>query len=79
VLANYLRTTTLGVEDALQRYELARRDRVANIVNLARKRSDITHGKDPIATQQWYEELKQEDGTNIRGAIAKTIFGGPLN
>jgi FAD-dependent urate hydroxylase len=79
VLANYLRTTTLGVEDALQRYELARRDRVANIVSLARKRSDITHGKDPIATQAWYEELNQEDGTNIRGAIAKTILGGPLN
>jgi FAD-dependent urate hydroxylase len=79
VLANYLRTTTLGVTDALQRYELARRDRVANIVNLARKRSNITHGKDPIATQAWYDELNQEDGTNIRGAIAKTILGGPLN
>jgi FAD-dependent urate hydroxylase len=79
VLANYLRTTTLSVEDALLRYEAARRDRVANIINLARKRSDMTHGKDPIATQAWYEELKQEDGTNIMGAIAKTILGGPLN
>jgi FAD-dependent urate hydroxylase len=79
VLANYLRTTTLSVEDALLRYEAARRDRVANIVNLARKRSDITHGKDPMATQAWYEELKQENGINIMGAITKTILGGPLN
>jgi FAD-dependent urate hydroxylase len=79
VLTNYLRTTTVSVEDALLRYEAARRDRVANIINLARKRSDITHGKDPIATQAWYEELKQENGTNIMGAIAKTILGGPLN
>jgi FAD-dependent urate hydroxylase len=78
VLANALRTTNLSVEDALLRYEIARRDRVSNIINLARKRSDITHGKDPIATQAWYEELKQEDGTNIMGAIAKTILGGPL-
>ena len=79
VLANYLRTTTLGVEDALQRYTLARQNRVANIVDRARERSDITHGKDPIQTQAWYNELKQEDGTNIIGAIAKTILSGPLN
>ncbi len=79
VLANYLCTTTLSVDDALLRYETARRDRVANIVNLARKRSDITHGKDPIATQEWYEELKQEDGESIIGAITKSILGGPLN
>lgn len=79
VLANYLRTTTLSVDDALLRYEMARRDRVANMINLARKRSDITHGKDPIATQEWYEELKQETGESIMSAIAKSILGGPLN
>ena len=79
VLANYLRTTTLGVEDALQRYNIARCDRVANIVDRARERSDITHGKDPVQTQAWYDELKQEDGTTIMGAIARTVLGGPLN
>ncbi len=79
VLANYLRTTTLSVEDALQRYNTARRDRVANIVDRARERSDITHGKDSIKTQAWYDELKQEDGMNIMGAITRTILGGPLN
>lgn len=79
VLANYLQTTNLGVEDALKRYEAARIDRVADIIHRARKRSDMTHGKQPEKTQQWYEELKQEDGSNIMAAIANTILGGPLN
>ena len=79
VLANYLRTTTLGVEDALQRYNTARQDRVANIVDRARERSDITHGTDPVQTQAWYNELKHENGTTIMGAIARTILSGPLN
>ena len=79
VLANYLRTTTLGVKDALQRYNTARQDRVANIIDRARERSDITHGTDPVQTQAWYDELQQEDGTTIMGAIARTVLGGPLN
>ena len=79
VLANYLCTTTLSVEDALLRYETARLDRVTNITHLARKRSDVTHGKDPIATQEWYEELTREDGESIISAITKSILGGPLN
>lgn len=79
VLANYLVTTNLSVEDALLRYEAARKDRVTNIIIRARKRADMTHGKEPEKTQQWYRELKQEDGTGIMGAIAKTILAGPLN
>lgn len=79
VLANYLRTTTLSVEDALKRYEAARKERVADVINRARKRSDVTHGKDPDKTRQWYEALKHEDGTDIMSAISKTILAGPLN
>jgi FAD-dependent urate hydroxylase len=79
VLANYLKTTNRSVEDALQRYEAARLDRVAEIIYRARKRSDTTHGKVPAKTQQWYEELNQEDGSTIMQAIAKTILKGPLN
>lgn len=79
VLATYLKTTTLSVEDALKRYEAARKDRVADVINRARKRSDVTHGKDPAKTQQWYEALKHEDGTDIMDAITKTILAGPLN
>ena len=79
VLTNYLQTTNISVEDALKRYEAARKDRVADVVTKARKRSNMTHGKEPEKTQQWYEELKHEDGTNILNAISKTILGGPLH
>ncbi len=79
VLANCLVTTNISVEDALQRYEAERRDRVADVINRARKRSDMTHGKDPEKTQQWYEDLKQEDGTTIIDGICKTILAGPLH
>lgn len=79
VLANYLRSTTLSVADALKRYEAARKDRVAEVITRARKRSNVTHGKDPEKTQQWYEVLKSEDGTDIMNAIIKTILAGPLN
>jgi len=78
VLATMLQTTNLSVEDALQRYEAARKDRVADVVSRARKRSNVTHGKDPEATQSWYAELKTEDGTRIMEAISRTILAGPL-
>lgn len=78
VLARYLLTTNLGVVDALKRYEAERKDRAADIVMKARKRADLTHGRDPQRTDEWYEELKQEDGTTIIWAITKTILAGPL-
>jgi FAD-dependent urate hydroxylase len=79
VLSTYLQTTNISVEDALKRYEAARKDRVADVVLRARKRSNMTHGKEPEKTQQWYEELKHEDGTEIMNAISKTILAGPLH
>jgi FAD-dependent urate hydroxylase len=79
VLATYLQTTNISVVDALKRYESARCDRVADVINRARKRSNMTHGKDPEKTQQWYEELKHEDGTDILDAISRTILAGPLH
>ncbi|NMG05797.1 FAD-dependent urate hydroxylase HpxO [Brasilonema sp. UFV-L1] len=79
VLATYLQTTNISVEDALKRYEAARKERVADIVLKARKRADMIHGKDPQKTQQWYEELKHEDGTDIINAISNTILAGPLH
>ncbi len=79
VLSNYLQTTNISVEDALKRYESARIDRVADIVTRARKRAEMTHGKDPEVTRRWYEELQFEDGSNIISGISKTILAGPLN
>jgi FAD-dependent urate hydroxylase len=78
LLAQLLLTNNLGVPDALRRYERARQARTAEIVVRARRRSEMTHGHDPSATQAWYEELAREDGSNILGGIIKTITQGPL-
>jgi FAD-dependent urate hydroxylase len=78
VLANNLVTTNISVEDALLRYQTQRLARSADIVLRARKRAHMTHAKEPLKTEQWYAELRNEDGTNIMDAIASTIVGGPL-
>ena len=78
VLAQCLLTTNLSVEDALKRYELARKERTAAIVEKARKRAEQIHGKDPVMTQEWYNQLAHEKPTDVTDAIAKVILGGPL-
>lgn len=78
VLAIALRTNTLGIEDALLRYQNQRNERAADLVMRARKRCDVTHAKDPVVTQQWYADLYQDDGTNIINGIVKNIEGNPL-
>jgi FAD-dependent urate hydroxylase len=79
ILANFLKTTNLGIEDSLRRYSDHRLDRVAGIITGARKRSNITHGLEPEKTAGWYTELRHETGANIQNAIIKTILGGPLH
>ncbi|NEO25690.1 MAG: FAD-dependent urate hydroxylase HpxO [Kamptonema sp. SIO4C4] len=78
VLANYLLTTNISVQDALERYQAHRLERVAQIILKARKRAHMTHGKAPDKTQQWYRELASEDGTKIINAISETILFGPM-
>ncbi|WP_158781383.1 FAD-dependent urate hydroxylase HpxO [Pantoea sp. BAV 3049] len=78
VLANVLQTNSLGIEDALLRYQHKRADRVKDLVLKARKRCDVTHGKEMAVTQQWYEDLKSETGERIINGMCDTIQGGPL-
>ncbi len=66
------------IEAALRDYEAQRCDRVRDLVLKARKRCDITHGKDMALTQAWYEELRQESGEHIIAGLCDTIQGGPL-
>jgi FAD-dependent urate hydroxylase len=66
------------LDDSLKVYERSRLERSKTVVQRARQRSNVTHGKDPQRTAQWYEELKTEDGSNIMDGICKTILGGPL-
>lgn len=78
VLAIALQTNSLGVEDALLRYQEKRAWRVKDLVLKARKRCDVTHGKDMAVTRGWYEELKSETGERVLSGMRETILGGPL-
>ncbi len=78
VLANMLQTNSLGIEDALLRYQEKRAYRVKDLVLKARKRCDVTHGKEMAVTEQWYEDLKTETGERILSGMCETILGGPL-
>ncbi|WOD41605.1 FAD-dependent urate hydroxylase HpxO [Nodosilinea sp. E11] len=78
VLTRYLTTTNLGVADALQRYEAARKERTADLVMKARKRTSTIYGYVPEATQQWYADLKQEPPEAVINALAKVILAGPM-
>ncbi len=78
VLTNYLITTNLGVEYALKRYELERKERANAIVQKARKRAEQIHGKEPEVTQKWYDQLARENPTDVTDAITNVIMAGPL-
>jgi len=79
VLANYLITTTLSVEDALQRYSQERSQRANAVVRKARRRAEQIHGHDPAVTQAWYTQLAQESPKAVTDAIAKVILEGALH
>nr|WP_174510306.1 FAD-dependent urate hydroxylase HpxO [Klebsiella oxytoca] len=77
VLGDMFRTHQ-DITVALQQYEALRCERVRDLVLKARKRCDITHGKDMALTQAWYQELKEETGERIINGLCDTIQGGPL-
>jgi FAD-dependent urate hydroxylase len=79
VLVESLVVNNLGVEDALERYEQRRLDRVNGLVNKARQRAEIIHGHNPEVTQQWYAQLATEAPSDVTDAIAKTILAGALH
>jgi FAD-dependent urate hydroxylase len=79
VLERILATTTLGIEDALRRYEAARAPRAADLVLRARRRCDVTHGADPAVTQAWYDELRHEDGAGVMAGIIGNMRDNPLD
>jgi FAD-dependent urate hydroxylase len=79
VLVESLVVNNLGVEDALERYEKRRIDRVNGLVHKARARAEMIHGQNPAVTQQWYEQLSTESPSDVTDAIAKTILTGVLH
>ncbi|WP_297200081.1 FAD-dependent urate hydroxylase HpxO [uncultured Pluralibacter sp.] len=78
VLAMTLQSHSLGIEDALLRYQARRAARVEDLVLKARRRCDVTHGVDMQQTRAWYDELYQETGERVLAGMRETIVGGPL-
>ena len=78
VLAATLASHSLGIEDALLRYQARRVERVKDLVLKARKRCDVTHARDPAVTAEWYQSLKNETGERVLAGMCETIEGGPL-
>lgn len=78
-LARSLQINTLGLEDALKRYQNKRNERANELVLRARKRCDVTHMKDEAVTKEWYEELRKEQGSHIMKGIISNIIGNPLD
>lgn len=78
-LARVVQINTLGLEDALKRYQNKRNQRTAEMVLRARKRCDVTHMKDEWVTQAWYDDLRQEQGLHIMKGIISNIVGNPLD
>jgi len=78
-LARALQINTLGLEDALKRYQNKRNERANELVLRARKRCDVTHMKDEAVTKAWYQDLRQEQGPHIMRGIISNIIGNPLD
>ncbi|MFW2096172.1 FAD-dependent urate hydroxylase HpxO [Acinetobacter sp. ULE_I057] len=78
-LARALQINTLGVEDALKRYQNKRNERANELVLRARKRCEVTHMKDEAVTEAWYQDLRQEQGPHIMRGIISNIIGNPLD
>ena len=78
-LARALQINTLGIQDALRRYQNKRNERTAEMVLRARKRCDVTHMKDESITREWYEDLRKEQGPHIMKGIISNIVGNPLD
>ncbi len=68
----------VAIETALLDYQAQRCDRVRDLVLKARKRCDLTHGKEMAETQAWYRELHHENGERIIAGLCDTILAGPL-
>ncbi|WP_273687271.1 FAD-dependent urate hydroxylase HpxO [Ketogulonicigenium vulgare] len=79
VLGIALQVNTLGVQDALIRYQNRRAPRAGELVLRARRRAAETHGFDMAETQAWYDGLWTEDGSRIMRGLLSNIEGNPLD
>ena len=74
VLCRYLVTTNISVEDALKRYEAERKERVANLVLKARKRTDTIYNKDPDLYSAMVRTVKNRKKLRMLQARSQKLF-----
>lgn len=67
---------TRDIAAALREYEAQRCDRVRDLVLKARKRCDITHGKDMQLTEAWYQSCVRRPGSALSTACATPSSAG---
>jgi FAD-dependent urate hydroxylase len=77
VLTHHLTATSRGVIDALDRYQAERLPHTAAIMRRARRRADIIHGRDPVATEAWYRQLATDGHAGIIDGLAQSVETGP--
>jgi FAD-dependent urate hydroxylase len=77
VLVHFLVTTSVGVEDALGRYERERRARTSRIVQGAREKGEAAMGIDTDANERYYAELRA-GGRDFVEAVERITIEGPL-
>lgn len=75
-LARCLERDAPDLAAALARYDAARVERTAQIMQRARARAGVTHGHDPRQTENWYQELAEETGERVIAGLVKTAVGG---
>jgi FAD-dependent urate hydroxylase len=77
-LARCLGTTTLGVADALARYEAKRRERAEEIVARSRQKLEAMHASDPEIYQEWYAAIKGSSVATTMRAQEELLKEGPF-
>jgi FAD-dependent urate hydroxylase len=77
VLAHFLQTTSVSVEDALCRYERERRDRTSRIVEGARAKGEAAMGLDVDGNERYYAELRA-GGRDFVETVERITLDGPL-
>ncbi|MEA2403120.1 MAG: FAD-dependent urate hydroxylase [Thermoleophilaceae bacterium] len=81
VLTRCLVEAERGIDDALERYQDLRRDRVHEVAVVSRNRTDLMMGKDPEVTQRWYDELRgdpADDDGDVVDPMTRIAASGPL-
>jgi FAD-dependent urate hydroxylase len=71
-------TTTLGVPDALRRYELTRRERAEAIVAQSRRKAESLHSPDPAVLEDTYRAIRETSVSESLAVLEQLLSAGPF-